>query len=410
MGLAALISILPSTLMAQRPQVVDELLIERWDRNSANRNFQFELTVDNDELSAMIAHAWVLNRMNHSDYTAASKACDELVANYTLLLDAWYCKAWLDMRKGNFDSGLLALQAYRKQLDAAGLDGVDRAVHLRRMGRLSGFVEGPGHANATPDIFQQTLDILLKDLDEAENELFTDQFHAAVDTYMAFVDTTEDTAQQAIADAMQQQQVDLANLQQESATLQAASASIEQSAEQVRNQVERELSELSKRLPPLDSAIFELNSRLNDLRLRLSILNRDLIFFQDLAFHEEDPILRQIHLNRAANVSIMMGQVQSQGFSLRGELNNVFAERDAVAAEIARTQSTGNQQLGQLNRQRVNVNKQQRRNEVVTTRTSKPPKLNPAELTSLKNRTRFIGTYDPFPIEALKQSVLEFFE
>ncbi|HMO13168.1 MAG TPA: hypothetical protein PKD64_01870 [Pirellulaceae bacterium] len=409
---AFLLSILfiPALALAQVPEIVDASLNKHWEKNTANRNVNFEIEPVTNEREAIAAFAWVVNRVHHSDFNTALDVCSKLVDAYAGNLDAWYAKAWLELRRGKIDAGLIALQRYREHMDAAAMDEATRIIHLRRMGRLSGFVEGPANESANSDLFQQTLDRLTENLQPAESEAFSEQFDAAIDHFISLNDQLDDRRQQSLADAQQRQQEELLRLQQESSALKTSTASVQEAAVQVRERVERDLDSLSRRIPPLEDEALRLRSILDALNFDITVISRDMIVLQAMADEEPDPARRRFLLNQIANLSLQLGRIQSQSLGVRSQLNRVINQRDSILMQMGQIENRGGQQLNQLGRELENLDKQRARNERIAARTKAPPKVSPGDVASLRNRIRFLGTYDSFPTESLRQEIIDYYK
>ena len=395
---------------AQENSAVDVILKQRWDRSSENRRFEFAVEIGDDRVSAMTGLAWVVNRINQFDYDSALETVETVTEQYPKLLDAWYCQAWLQIRAGKIDQGLVSIQSYRKQMDQANLTPEEKAVHLRRMGRLCGYVDGPANSKANPEIIQATLDRATDGLNAAGQTAFADQYHNVMDQFSQMMDNREDINQQAMADAVAKQKQDLANLQQESANLAKEESGLYVSAEKVNEARTERITKLEEQVGPLQSQANRLDDLLYEIDCIIQDLVRDEFLLRDRIDREEDPHYRNLLLSRLSAIQVTINREQFRRRSVHNEIRGIVAEINQLHNEAVRVNQLADAQLNNLNNELTSVQKQQRKNSARTKRTSKTPNPRDSKATSISKRVRFVGTFDPFPTESLKQAILDEFE
>lgn len=395
-----------------RPKLIDEILIEHWERNREGRNYDLELTLDGTPSNSKIAFAFAINRAHHFKYDRASEVINQLVAKQPSMLDAWYCKVWLDFRDKKIDAGLLALQEYRKNLDQSALEKDERSEHLKRIGRLSGFADGPAQHLANADTLQRTLQMLTDKLEADEQQILEGQYHAVIDQYKDLTKEVNTTTNDAMTDAKAKQQKDLADLQKELDDLAKAEGSVADTAQKIREKAEKDLSTLSRDATPLERDADRINAQIFDVQYDLDRLYADLFRAQRIARehdHHDSPYRDDWHRRQIAAISYEINRRQADLRYLQREYDAVMFQLERIRRQMAQIEGMANRHLNQLDDELEGISQDRRRNVGKTKRVSRPPKARNGKINSLEKRVQFLGTYDPFPAEELKQEILNSF-
>ncbi len=392
------------------PLIVEESLHTYWTRNKASREFQPAYSTRGTRADSLSAFAYAINRARHYKYDRALEVVDEILKQDQSLLEGWYCKCWLDFRAANIDAGLTGLVNYRQQLDAAKLEAADREIHIQRLGRLLGYADGVMQQRANPQSLQEAIDVLSDGLQGAEFQLFEKHYHQVDDRHQEIVKERGEFANQALAEAEEQQKQELAGLQKQLEDLSDAEQSLQEAVGKVREQAEKQVSELNKELDPLETQASQLHRDLREIDLEISRLSIRQQREFDRAAREDDPFRADRFRFEAARFSRAISAARFEWRSIDNELDSVVRQINTILGRITQVENAAYAELDRLSVDYNQIQSEQRKNAGRTRRASRKPKAKDSKLTSLDNRARFIGTYEPFPEESLKQWVLNQFK
>ena len=150
------------------------------------------------------------------------------------------------------------------------------------------------------------------------------------------------------------------------------------------------------------------------LDARATVLNRDLFAYQAdidrwerLAASEKDPVRRQQYLFEADRLVVIANRIDADLAGVNRLARNVQSQRAALAVRAQQAQASAAGQAQRIDREMTDLAKRDKRADGIEKRAGRPPTGTTSKVRSLSAQATALTTYDQFPLEAARESLLD---
>jgi hypothetical protein len=393
-----------------------ELLEKGWDKTAAARALADGYDLGSKELTGdyrvALAHWLVL--MYHNKY---DKALDSLKVFFECTppagarLIGLRAKAWLHTTKREYSDALttaagLAAAVSPDPQAAASTIPASHAEVIEFLGHLAGFLEGPAQKTSDQNARKRFEAAVLAKFDEPRKKVFQDAKAEVLSEYQKLVGEAAEAKQDTKAAAEAAKQQNLEKLSEESQRLSSDTSKVADEQKQLRDEFMTKMSALEREDIPLrNQLIFQQNS----LTVAMTGLNRARANAQGLSTQmrgeKDNARRRQLEgdYQRAQNdvlanerqVDFVNGQIRmtnGQRIVLQNRANALIAEAKVKGFQLEN-------QLQDIDREKAkNENKQKKAERAKSGPSSKA--------LSRETEARAFTTYDTFPLDDVREILL----
>jgi tetratricopeptide (TPR) repeat protein len=329
-----------------------------------------------------------------------------------LKIQALRAKAWILTVKKDYPKAMVVADQLSQAAvpnpqvtDKATLEAQDEAIAF--LGRLAGFVEGPSETGAGDQTVRTKLEArVLERLDDARK----DKFKAAkTEVLEEFARLTKKAAQakedtKANADATKAQK--LGELDEAQAKLSKATGEVQDKAKKLADEVERRLAELRR----MDAIVLQ---EMSTLQSRYRQISQEIARKEDIVHDWEFRNDKGDKDRPAPSPPAHVRQAKAEASALRRNLDEVNNQlqlrqgRRVVLQQEALKVNGGAMQVGQqLAGEQSKIDKAKQRNENIKARTERVKVGVGGKALSIENEAGAFRTYEPFPLEELREELL----
>ena len=151
----------------------------------------------------------------------------------------------------------------------------------------------------------------------------------------------------------------------------------------------------------------QLSSRANLLNTDLLNTSAQITTLQQLATQERNATLQQQYFSQINSLSILVGRIEADLFSVNRLLRGVQSQRSGLAARRTQAQANTSNQVDRIDRELADLGKRERRNEGLEKRATRPTATSTSKVRALSAQATALSTYDAFPLEAAKAKLLD---
>ena len=390
---------------------LDAILNKHWKRDYTHREKAAgEYRSASSELvpSPDLLMAYMLNRAFHRKYGEAAKVAEQLEDICPDCLDANYAQTWFHLAYSDVNPAIASLDRWIRGIDSTDAMPKDlRLLQANRMGRLIGFIAGPKKKQVSDEQYlRATTDKILAILKPDEQQAFKDSFNTVVTRYKELVSAADRAEEAQIEKKRQEREQKLQELTQHMDAMHKQREELSAELGKIRDRSRKEIGDLEKRAAPMRSKASSLDASAASLSGDLSLLYSDIAYLESQAFAEPDPVLRADLLRRADSLRRTATQKDSRLNQIVSQLDGVMAQLSKLDAEINQKQNEANSVTRDIQDALNEIAREQRRNSNELKRLNRKPSGRSSHEFSLENRARSLSTYDPFPVEMMRQSLL----
>ncbi len=395
-------------------QAAERLLTTLWDKQS-NRTVEipevFRKSVQELGQHPLLLQAYVLNRMHYYRYRDALPVAEQLSDLSPDLLEAWMMRAWIQGILSRFERMLIEIQLAAQRLGPAIQSGQYEQVELERiaarLGRMYGFAEGP----AQHDVNAATLRDVLREIQRALNDdllrIFEDERQDVLAQYVRAANDRQQSLIQSEQDWQTKSQQEIQNLDAANAQLQQRRDQLQQEAIRVRDDGRRQLSEFDSRLEPLRGEALAANRRLASVEWSWQIVAQNIAAEEALLAREQDPHLRAIILARISQLQWQLRGIETDLFGLRAHLATLRQQLNALELQRRSLAQSLDAQLSTLQGELQQVQRSERQNLTRRDKLLGSTAPVPTSARVISDQIKVLATYDPYPVEAERQRLLQ---
>jgi hypothetical protein len=355
--------------------------------------------------------AFALNRIFHGKYDQAYEIVDELSRADNSDFDIWYLKAWLELSFGTVNRGMLTLQSIRKNLDGKkDLDEKTRTKTIMQLGRLIGFVESPANSKANPTTLDETIRALTTGLKPGELEKLNEQRKKIANDFNQYQKQKLVLKNTERAKKIQEQNAELQLIQNQTRMLENRAGQIEPKLLEIQQRFDERKIKLDDKASPLNSGLARTSSSISSMEQQLNVMYNDLLVTESIALRTRDVIARINLFNQADLISVNIRDQESRLAAAYADARGLSAELSAIQQEIRQNQIEYQQESGQLRGELNAIQRTLRNKTKQAVRLMKDPTVQSGRLLAIGNRAGALTTYDPLPLESLRQSLIDALE
>ncbi len=358
------------------------------------------------ESGGYTAFAFAINRIHFRRLREANTAIVRITPPLADDWDARYTRIWLNMAVGNINEALVQMQSMGDAVrDDATLDKPNRHTILERLGRLYAFAEGPARDKARQATLENALNSLTRNLDDNQLGSFEDQRGQLRNQYTSMVAERDANVADQKAEAAREQARVVDQVSAENKVINERQTAIQAEVTRIRQAAGEELSRLRSDAAPLRSELATLDSRIISARDRAAWIATDIVNFENLAAHEPDPFLRNHYFQQAAGARLSLASQNGFINNLRGQFDVAASQLNVIDREIGGIESRVNGQLAGLSRESSQLTAKLKRNSRTLSRLGEPSGEK-GYLADVNARLGHLPTFDPFPVEEIRERLL----
>lgn len=405
-------------------QRIEALLNLGWQGDAAGleaAQAQAEKAASLDPLDAHADYALALVQLRARKFSAAQSSLASALAKNPTDLYSWRAQLWLHMYRREYEQAFAQMQQQSDRIATEAAKGTNDPRHAaaaRIMGRMYGFLSGPGAERvAAADLLANEEQLLAK-----QNKAFQEAFAVGRNELLSEFQKREtkldaDRVEADAASAIDRQKdlkfvdEERARIESEAATLETEAATAKSAAESRVSELDSQLSPLQRQLADLENAAQPIQNRLRDLQARYSrALDRSR---EKQGESKEERDRQRGERDRARrDADRWRAEIRVEEERLRpfiNEARRTQAAMQRIAQQKAIEIANANRKLNDLT---ASARKLQRTDKLLgaqerkleTGKAAAPPHVQgqKAELTAL-------STYEPFPLDAERQRLLRQF-
>jgi hypothetical protein len=359
--------------------------------------------------AAMEASLLVL--LQQRRYDEAARRADELLANNPGDLTAQRAKIWIAVVTKNYAAAMLAADKLSRQLAADPPRAEDElAVHDELhafLGRIFGFLGGPAAESLSQDQRKANERLIAERITPEQRAKFEEARDGVIARFLELTGDKDDERQRVIDQAAAARDKTLKELESEKEAISGRLKELDARKDKLQAELRDELAELAKDDQPLVGELARLDARARTLNRDLLVYESEIGRLQGLLTNEMDPNLRLQYQLEIDRLSLTASRLQSDLFAVRRLAEGVQAQRAALAARQRRAQAAATEQAQKIDKEASNLAKRDRVNEALGKRVNKPASGTTSKTRSLAAQAMALSTYDQFPLEAVRQRLLE---
>jgi hypothetical protein len=359
------------------------------------------------------AYALVLIKQRSSD--EAIKALDAVLTQQPDLLPAWRAKVWMQMSARKYVAAVQSMRSAavgmanqrKKHTAGAAIDNApDRTETARFFGQMFGFLEGPRGNAIADDELRKSKQYIQSRLGD-DREAFSEGEEAISAQFVKLRERLQKSESEAVAQLKDQE----AAVKQQQKKVDKAETDVDFQAEKLQTATKAQLEDLTKQAESIQKNIMQAQFRLNALDHAITA-QQGQATLQNMALNQpgsQDAFVRTaaiVQLNRIQNnlqqLVVQRTTLAAQIAGLSQQLNVVGVQRDSLLGDAAQTSADLSSQTAQLKRREKELGRA--RKTAAKGQTSAGSKAH-----TLTGQQQAFGTYVPFPFEAEKERVLNWF-
>jgi hypothetical protein len=354
--------------------------------------------------------AWLV-LMQQRRYDDALKRIDEYLALVPDDVEALRAKTWLQTILKNYPTAILSADKLSKLLAAhPPTTDAERAAHdeaIGFLGRLFGYFGGPISDAINQEERRVLEKKLIERLDPSKRPIFEDARNAVLAKFIEMSDESATARDRATASVKAEKEKTLAELQTDKDKTDARIKELEERKNKLNNEFKTEIDDINKQEQPIIQQQTILASRAN-------VLSNDLIGFQaqiagleQLAAQEKNAVRQQQLVQQANALGLTITRIEANLLTANRLLANAQRQRAGLQAKRVQAQANTASQVDRVERELADLEKRDRRNEVLEKKASRPTAVATSKLRALSAQATALSTYDAFPLEAAKARLLE---
>ena len=393
---------------ADRP-LIDKLLNEGWERNSNNRDVlkSWYEQLPGDK-STDVQWAYVLNRLRQNRSRDVNQIIDDLAADSPDDWDVRYTQIWMAAFADETGKAWTLMKRLKSDLLTDATASADiRTETFERLGRLTGYLQGPAkdktnpaaintaraelQKNAPPELWQALV---------AEQDVVLKQFDDLVKQRNAEKTRILDQATRQRTVDLQQQQIELQQIQSD----------LDRQHDN-RNDIiddgRKEVADLESQIGSLQTELDRLQGEVGGLQFEVGNLWAN-VYNVNLALRRKrDPYVRGQLAFQASYYANLARDRQAYLGAAQTNADGVYNQLAAANANYNRTRAVYEERVSQATRQIAELERSSRVINHRIKELQKVPSLRTTKLTVIESKANALTTYIPFPADLMKQRMLD---
>lgn len=370
-----------------------------WDSSKANREAAARewdrLGGDAIEDRSLLL-AYLANLVNHHRYDQARQLAERLTQVHPDELRGWELKIWLDAVVNEYDLAIAGIREFKLRIDSELPDDAELIPYARRLGSLMAYFDGPVHDRINPGTLLAAEDTFPGKWSPAAQEAFADARQRVQSQFEELVERNEgriktEATRKAVEVATEKDQ-----LQRDRIALREQLENLLPERERVANEAVQQVAQARQQIEPIQQAGADLSIQIRNRELDVVRLNREFLYFQSLDPYHPSLIFIVADLRQA-----------------RFDLSSLYSQARGLELDLAQAQANLRNverryegQLAAIDREMLAMQTALDRNVSDENRLDRKPLVAANKKQALAERARSLTTYDPYPIEILRQDLL----
>lgn len=386
---------------------------------------QYKVVVQIADGDRRATQAMMLVTMQQRRYDNSLQLADSLMAADKTDMMAARAKVWLSALLKNYSASMVAAENLADQLvlavsaskeptdtenpatDELSVESRSIAETVSFLGRMYGFFGGPGAAAINLEARKTSEKRVIDKLPEHLRETFAIARDTVLQRHLEMSDEKAEVGDAARAEETMQKEKTLEQIERDRQLLaERVSALREQ-----RNRLSQELRETLAAIAQED---VPLASQLARLEASAALISRDLANYQNdidrldlLLRRERDPIVRQAIRRDIDRISFQASRLDNEYRLLDREASVVQGQRSALLAKSRDVQASFGGQINSIDKDLTAASKQEKKADVMEREARKPASSTTKRTLALGATASALTTYETFPLEEAKASLLE---
>ena len=380
-------------------QTAKSLLESGWEKNQTNRDLTGQGFPDQSTDKGVLL-AYTLNRMRHRRYRDALASATKLTISSPEVLEGWILRIWLDTLSDNYEQALAAMRSFKTELTKAkNLDDQTKNEMIKRLGRLFGYLQGPVGANVNVDMVNTTMVTVTNGFDQDQMELFNKNREAVLKQYEDLSKTHNQRISNEEAKATQINVVETQNINNQNVLIDQRVNELQPKIDALEQEAYNKLEQIRAEIAPLQREAALIDSQLNASLYTLNSMFSDYYYFRRYYRRPRHPELLYIPI-QIRDQQLVVNSLRNQARSIN---NQIYAAEDR-AIQI---QNDYDNRIAGISDELEQMGYTRRKNARRLVKLAAGPTVARRKSGALSNRARALKTYDPFPLELVRQQVLE---
>lgn len=412
--LAACLGLLGSTARAQvsPATAISDLLSVGWDirpEGRARAAAAYQQAVEDLPGDRQIVYAYALVRMQQRQYPEAVRLLEDYLSIEKEDAQAWRAKAWLSMLMKNASSSLVDLDKISQLVadEKTELTAAERQELIGFLGRMIGFLEGPGEGAVNSSTLGAAKRKLVDRLTGTQRETFDQNVSAVIDEFGVLATAKDDAQVQEIATAEKRKRDQLAQLDKDAIEIGARKEELKLAAERIESEAQADNDTYSRADQPLAESLANVNSQALIAERELANVSVDLLSLRAQFARERDPIIRDRLFREIDRVEILAARIDADLLSLRRRAQGIQAQRATLAAKHNQAQASFAAGRAKAQKEFQTLENQLKRASAERSKLKRPAVGNTGKVIALNKQAVALSTYETFPLEAEKQRLLD---
>jgi hypothetical protein len=412
----ALAALAPGGLQADEATLAAEiaaLFDAGWSGTAASRSAAdraFEAVSDTSRADPRTGYAYALVLMKQRRYDESLKQLDAV-----LKIDAWNLaarqnKVRLLMLTRNYGGALVELNQVSRFLAEAPQEQLPperRGESLRFLGRVIGFLEGPGESGVAIVTRQRAQREVESRLSDEELLVYDEARDAVLVRFGKSIGQAETGREEAVTEKQRQREEGKRDLEAQRAQQDERAAELLAKSERLRKEMQDNEAEFAKAERPLLDRFTRLERQAEIPRRELALLLTDADRLRAIAARTQDPVERDRLLFRAQQLEILAGRYDADLAVLERQAAAVNAERAQLRDRFGRENATLAASGKQIENELALLQRGEKRLAMDEKRLEKPITSGTRAVRALEAGASAFTTYEPLPLEEERQRLLD---
>jgi len=393
---------------------IAQLLEQGWPLSAqarAEAKTQFEQLNTSAPDDPSLCYAYALVQLRQQQHKQAAELLDGILKADKEHLAAWRARAWLLMLQRRPDAALVAMDQLSRLLPQAAAQDPPSELELARfLGRMFGFLEGPARSDQVDSLRAPHERTVLDRLDPPQRDAFQQARQEVRDKFQQLAAGNQQDRAQA-----QQQWAEHAErvgkqLEQERQQLNAQSEAARQRRDDAQSQLQSALGEIATADQPLVASLATIERQASAVKREVVLLEDEIVLLSNRLARARDP--HEIaHLRlEIERLEIIQSRYWGDLSLLERDASPLLAQRAVLERRAADAQARFQQQIRDAEQLLAQLVQRARRIDMDQRQLARRDGSLPPGIRGRETQMTALTTYEPFPLEAEKQRLLESLE
>lgn len=402
----------PALVQADSTAAIKALLEIGWDTKPdarAQAEAAYARAVEEYPGDRQLVYAYALVKMQQRQYPEALRLLDQYLEIEKQDAHALRAKAWLSVLTKNAQAALVELDKISQLLadDKAPLTAQERQELLAFLGRMIGFLEGPGEGAVSSSILATAKQKISGRLTESQKEAFEQGTSAVADEFRVLATAKDDAQAQEIATTERQKRETLAQLDRDDLAIGARKEELKITADRLESEIAAENEAYARADAPLADEFNRIASQAAAVDRDLANVSSDIITLRAQAARERDPLIRDSIFRDIDRLAIVANRLDNNLRSLERTAAGVKNRRATLLAQHNQVLGGFASSLAAAQKEFKGLDAREKRANAQRAKLRKPAIGNTGKVISMNKQAVALSTYETFPLEAEKQRLLD---